>query len=76
MKIDFSLIRLVPLCVKEKVSSVAKLLDALGIEFLTVWHCEGVIVANIFVGKPIRNLIFMIVFKIASEAMNEASLLG
>jgi hypothetical protein len=58
---------LVPFCVEKKISSIAELLNPLGVEVLSIRNCECVVVTDIFSGKPIRNFILVIVFDVTMK---------
>jgi hypothetical protein len=67
MKINFSLVRLVPFGIEQKIPRVAKLLDPFGVELGTIGDGEGVIVGNLVLGEPVRNFILVIFLDVASK---------
>lgn len=67
MQIDLTLRRLIPFSVEEKISSVTQFFDPLCVEFLSVGNSKGMVITNVFFGKPIGNLVLVIVLDIPSE---------
>jgi hypothetical protein len=74
MQIDLPLGWLIPLCVEQQISGVDELLNSLGVEVLSIGYRERVIVAHILLGQPIGDLILMVVFEVATEAVEASTI--
>lgn len=62
-----SFLWLVPLSIEKKISGIAELLDPFGVEFLSVWNGEGVIVADFLFRQPVGNFVFVLVFNVSTK---------
>ncbi len=67
MKVDFSVVRLVPLGIEQKIPGVTELFNPFGVEPLSVGNGEGVIVGNLLFGEPVRHFVLVILLDVASE---------
>ena len=67
MKVDFSVVRLVPLGIEQKIPGVTELFDPFGVEPFPIGNRESVIVGNLLFGEPVRHFVLVILFDVASE---------
>lgn len=69
MQVNVSFRGLIPLCVEKEIACIAKLLDTLRVEMLSVGNGKGMVVADVLLREPISNLIFMVVLDISVESI-------
>ncbi len=72
MKVDFSVVRLVPLGIEQKIPGVTELFDPFGVEPFSIRDGKGVIVGYLLFGEPVCNFVLMIFLDVASKGSKVA----
>lgn len=57
----------IPLCIEQQVLCVKQSLDLPGMELWTIWHREGVVIADLVGLNPVRDFVFMVLFDVAVQ---------